>query len=138
MPNEVVRFVAKRYVFYYNFKCESTTINYFSFLTLQYTTAKGLYLHKVAKHPKVQPNATCDQCGKSFTTMKYLQQHIKTHNADHPCPLCEGQMFSCTSSLRSHIKSRHPELQLPPSGTPLKTYDWSKQIQFETKPTVFQ
>lgn len=70
---------------------------------------------------------TCPVCTKSFGTEKYLSQHLKTHNqGDYTCPICPATHFSLTTTLRSHLKSKHPSTPLPEAGTILKNFDWKK------------
>lgn len=70
---------------------------------------------------------TCKHCNKVFTTDRYLAQHMKTHTQEgYECPLCPYKKFSFVTTLRGHITTNHPEIQLPPPRTPLKNFDWSQ------------
>lgn len=67
-------------------------------------------LPKTVKPPKSEMNV-CDNCGKSFRTMKNLKEHMKLHNDAHrqKCPLCDVILF--TGVMQRHIRAVHSKLK---------------------------
>lgn len=82
--------------------------------------------HRRAYHQTEQ--YPCTDCNKVFSTRVYLNQHRKTHEGRYPCPVCPIN-FSFTTTLKTHIVSKHPEIKMPPSGTVLRNFDWNKYLK---------
>lgn len=91
----------------------------------KYYSYHSWLLHRQALHEPLK-QFSCDSCSKTFSTKKYLQQHKKVHSqTGYICPVCPDQKFSFSTTLRSHISSKHQEINLPPSGTTLRNYKWN-------------
>lgn len=86
--------------------------------------------HRTQHITNVHKNSveTCTFCQKTFKSRKYLQQHLKSHELSYCCPLCPEKTFSLSTTLKSHMHSTHPDFPLPPPGTILKNFDWSKML----------
>uniref|UniRef100_A0A336MTF8 CSON006548 protein n=1 Tax=Culicoides sonorensis TaxID=179676 RepID=A0A336MTF8_CULSO len=68
----------------------------------------------------------CPICGKVFSSAKYLKQHKFSHQPkSYFCPVCP-RSFSVSHSMRKHVTDKHPEYEMPPSGTQLKHVQWNK------------
>lgn len=90
----------------------------------KYCSYQSWLLHRQSAH-EPDKNYQCEVCNKVFSAKKYLAQHRKVHDKEgYPCPVCTGKIFSFTTTLRSHIKFQHPEIELPPAGTVLRNYQW--------------
>lgn len=52
-----------------------------------------------------KPPCLCDTCGKEFTNVTYLAQHVRTHTGERPytCGEC-GRQFRHTANLQRHQK----------------------------------
>ena len=49
---------------------------------------------------------TCKICSNKYKKMKYLKQHMQSHNSKQKCELCDKEFVRLTS-LRSHQKKKH-------------------------------
>ena len=49
---------------------------------------------------------SCKICSNKYKKMKYLKQHMQSHNPLQKCELC-GKMFVRLASLRNHQKKKH-------------------------------
>lgn len=86
-------------------------------------------LHQNSVH-QPEKKFKCEMCNKTFEAKKYLNQHQKVHQKDgYPCPLCPDKGFSFSTTLKIHILHIHPDVELPPPGTKLKNFDWSKYLK---------
>lgn len=65
-------------------------------------------------------NFLCEYCTKAFKSLKNLRSHKKIHTQEknYVCSVesC-GKSFIQNHVLKSHMKSNHPEVEIPPSGT---------------------
>lgn len=92
----------------------------------KFLTSRDMRRHKEHIHNKTTAKC-CEVCGKTFSGVQYLKQHLQTHNQGcYTCPMCPERNFSLTTTLRSHMKTNHPTFPLPPPGTKLKNFDWSQ------------
>lgn len=70
-------------------------------------------------HTKTK-NHICSYCNKAFGTSKSMKSHIKIHTQErnYVCPVesCSKD-FIQNHVLKSHMKTYHPEVEIPPSGT---------------------
>lgn len=72
---------------------------------------------------------TCDKCEKCFKDRKGLRQHAKTHmEREFRCPVCPTT-FTVGHTLRTHMRTRHPNFPMPPLGTPLRNVDLSVYLK---------
>jgi len=66
----------------------------------------NLKAHVEVVHLKTK-NISCEVCGKKFYNQTHLRAHMEHHNTDkHVCEHCSNY-FSCSKSLRDHIKFKH-------------------------------
>lgn len=94
----------------------------------RFSDPRQLYVHKKNLHNETI--FSCKVCGKNFKGADYLTQHSKTHTlGEYKCPLCPDKDFAFPTTLRSHLKSNHPNLPIPPPGTKLKNYDWAEVMK---------
>lgn len=84
----------------------------------EFINARQLQLHMVT-HTK-EKNFICKVCNKAFGASRYLSTHMKIHTQErnYVCPVegC-GKSFIQNHVLKSHMKSTHPEVEIPPAGT---------------------
>lgn len=73
-----------------------------------------LRTHKKATHDKIPPEKTkmCTICGRSFSTNRILENHIRTHTGERPhsCPHCPAA-FAQRTAMRVHIRNIHLRTQ---------------------------
>ena len=71
----------------------------------------GEYNHHYRSHCRKYEEFQCQDCDKTFTEKKNLDQHMELHtdNFKEVCKTC-GKRFHWKSSLRVHIWLRHPSL----------------------------
>lgn len=120
------RFHKKTHLTYHQMKHAGIKPFKCKFCDMKFNTASHRIEHTKSIHLPTQEK--CDHCGKVFTSVKGLKQHLQTHNQAFSCPICPGKMFSLTTTLRAHMKSTHPTIPLPPLGTVLKNFDWSSLV----------
>jgi len=89
----------------------------------------NLKAHVDVVHLKTK-NIPCEVCGKLFYNQTHLRSHMEHHNSDkHVCEHCSSY-FSCSKSLRDHIKFKHsiPE-NLPKCSVCQKTYSTPQNLK---------
>jgi len=89
----------------------------------------NLKAHVDVVHLKIK-NIPCDVCGKLFYNQTHLRSHMEHHNTDkHVCEHCSSY-FSCSKSLRDHIKFKHtnPE-NLPTCSVCQKTFSTPQNLK---------
>ena len=78
--------------------------------------AYSLRIHQ-RKHASTTPRFHCQNpgCGRSYTTLGHLNEHIKRHSSVRmpPCPNCR-KTFTVSSGLKSHLLSCSPDGQPMP------------------------
>ncbi|XP_050094059.1 zinc finger protein 135-like [Anopheles aquasalis] len=81
-----------------------------------FKTSGSLKLHQKAHTDRKEYR--CEQCHKQYKTLKSLSIHQKTHRnqRDYVCQVCQ-RAFTQNHALRKHHLKKHPEYELPPSGT---------------------
>ncbi|XP_059056464.1 zinc finger protein 583-like isoform X11 [Achroia grisella] len=100
--------------YHVHFKITHTNNHYTCpFCELKFDNKRGLDEHKVVHtKEKLYP---CSLCTKSFGRKKNLTQHMWIHS-EHKrfeCTLCNKQ-FNQRVSWRTHMKSYHPDILIPP------------------------
>lgn len=84
----------------------------------EFSRARQLLCHMVT-HSK-EKNLICEICSKAFAASRYLTAHMKTHTKErnYVCPdeSC-GMSFIQNRVMQKHIRSSHPEIEIPPPGT---------------------
>ena len=76
----------------------------------------NLKAHVEVVHLKTK-NIPCNICGKMFYNQTHLRSHMEHHNTDkHVCEHCSNT-FSCSKSLRDHIKFKHSHPENSPKCT---------------------
>lgn len=84
----------------------------------KFITQRNLTHHMVS-HSN-EKNFICEYCNKAFKGLKHLKAHIKIHTQErnYVCYVesC-GKTFIQNHVLKSHMKTNHPEVEIPPSGT---------------------
>ena len=74
-------------------------------------------------------NIPCELCGKMFYNQTHLRSHMEHHNKDkHICHICSSH-FSCSKSLREHIKFKHNPESLPKCTVCHKTYSTPQNLK---------
>lgn len=75
-------------------------------------------------------NIPCEICGKLFYNHTHLRNHMEHHNTEkHICEHCSSS-FSCTKSLRDHIKFKHTSVEnLPNCSICNKTYSTPQNLK---------
>lgn len=73
---------------------------------MQYTG----FVYHMKKHDECEPEATCSQCGKVFSSKRMLESHVLLHTDKKPyqCSHC-GKSFRQQSALYVHSKCHLPE-----------------------------
>jgi hypothetical protein len=73
----------------------------------------NLKAHVEVVHLKTK-TVPCNICGKLFYNQTHLRSHMEHHNTDkHVCEHCSSY-FSCSKSLRDHIKFKHSQPENSP------------------------
>uniref|UniRef100_A0A336KCP9 CSON007065 protein n=1 Tax=Culicoides sonorensis TaxID=179676 RepID=A0A336KCP9_CULSO len=113
---EILKHHALTHVKTCNFECPTCGSKFRSLRHLGY--------HKRSVHN--DKKLPCTVCDKTFKNRKHLQQHKLTHlpNA-YQCPVCP-KSYSLGATLRVHVKSNHPDYEMPPKGTSLMNVDINK------------
>jgi len=68
---------------------------------------KRLVEHKKRVHDENRQRATCDKCGKTFTTVASLKAHEDIHSDMVYCCAACGKLYTCNRSLKTHMKEKH-------------------------------
>ena len=80
--------------------------------------SQGEYNHHYRSHCREYADFKCKDCNKTFTEKKSLDQHMVLHTEvlKEVCEKC-GKRFCWRSSLRVHIRVKHPSAtpSAPPS-----------------------
>ena len=88
----------------------------------------NLKAHRDVVHLKCK-NIPCEICGKMFYNQTHLRSHMEHHNKDkHICHICSSH-FSCSKSLREHIKFKHNPESLPKCTVCHKTYSTPQNLK---------
>lgn len=85
----------------------------------KFFTSQTLKKH-MNSHIKVR-NVGCELCGKMYKTEHDLRKHKNFVHSEkaYECPVCE-KTFGTNQNMRLHCSTKHPEYQLPISGTIMK------------------
>lgn len=78
------------------------------FCEMSFVTKPLLLLHRRSKHLKEQAKIiTCEECGLTFTNMKFLTKHKRTHtDFRFKCQHCP-RSFRSVSALQGHTDKNH-------------------------------
>lgn len=78
------------------------------FCEMSFVTKPLLLLHRRSKHLKEQAKIiTCEECGLTFTNMKFLTKHKRTHtDFRFKCQYCP-RSFRSVSALQGHTDKNH-------------------------------
>ena len=76
----------------------------------------NLKAHQDVVHLKCKP-INCDKCDKQFYNQSQLRSHMEHHDSDkHVCEHCSNS-FSCSKTLKEHIKFKHSDSETRPVCT---------------------
>lgn len=97
--------------------------------TRKFHLKANLKAHVDVVHLKTK-DIPCNVCGKLFYNQAHLRSHMEHHNEDkHVCEHC-SRYFSCSKSLRDHIKFKHSDPEkLPTCSVCHKSYSTPQNLK---------